>query len=160
LEELAFGQEDDVAHFLVKTDDGRGFADHWPHPLREVGTQRVQLIAECIVEEFGEPDIFALNLQLLPKVGIGNMDYGLFFPYLRAKEPAIDDLFRREPFVTAFAIDRLQEPQGKGRERAETTVPDNLLACHFLSLVLIDGLNATGGKDCSDPNQDAEGQTP
>jgi hypothetical protein len=38
------------------------------------------------------------------------MDHGLLFPYLRAEKPAIDDLFRREPFVTAFAIDRLQEP--------------------------------------------------
>ena len=96
----------------------------------------------------------------MSKVGIGNMDHGLFFPYLRAKKPAIDDLFRREPFVTAFAIDRLQEPQGKGRERAEAAVPDDLLACHFLSFVLIDGLDAAGGKGCCNPNQDAESQTP
>ena len=92
LEELAFCQENDIAHFLIKTDDGRRFTDQGPHPLREIGSQRVQFVAECIVEEFRKLGIFAFDVQLMPQVCIGNIDHRLVFPYFRTEQPAIDHL--------------------------------------------------------------------
>ena len=137
-------QEYDVAHLLVKTHDGRCFTDQRPHPLREVGTQRVEFVAEGIVKKFGEFGVFAFDIQLTPKVCIGDMDHRLVFPYFWTEQPAIDHLFRGESFVGAFPIDGLQKIQGKGRERAKTAIPYDLLAGHFFGLVGIDGLDAAG----------------
>ena len=137
-------QEYDVAHFLIKTDDGRSFTHQRPHPLREVGTQSVQSVAEGIVEEFRELGIFAFDVQLAPQVCIGNMDQRFVFPYFRTEQPAVDHLLRRKPFVGAFPINGLQETMGKGGEGTEATAPHNLLAGHFFGLVGIDGLDAAG----------------